>query len=315
MHPLFMFGFERSGTTLLSMMMGAHPEVAVPFSVTGLWYRFESRLAEYENLRSPSQVERLVDDLLGEHRIKLWDAEIDRQDVLRDLGSMSYADVVRRFHECYAVAKRKPFWASMDIATLYDMDRANAWFPGARFLHIVRDGRDVALSHKGYVYGASNVLECAENWDRDVRANLKMGAMLDADRYLRIRYEDLILTSEATLKRICEFAGVPYSDAMLDYPGSVSERIPEDRRFLWPDISKGPQAGNVYRWRTRMSATDKEIFEQTAGGLLKMFDYDLSPPKRKSPAYYIKEFWYLLGRGHRFDRILKNFGRGRLAKQ
>ena len=94
--PLFMFGFERSGTTLLSMMVGAHPEIAVPLTVTGLWYRYAVRLAAYHDLATQEDLERLVTDLLAEERISLWDVTLKPGEILEHLPPGSYAAVVER---------------------------------------------------------------------------------------------------------------------------------------------------------------------------------------------------------------------------
>lgn len=304
MRPLFMFGFERSGTTLLSMMVGAHPEIAVPLSVTGLWYRYARRLEDdYGHLATREDLERLVDALLAEERIRLWDVELDRDAVLDGLAPGSFAAVVARFHELYALAKGKPLWANIDIATLEHMDLANRLFPQARFLHIVRDGRDVALSHETYRYGGSNTLECAERWVQQLRTNLKMGAMLDPGRYRTLRYEDLVLDSENTLREVCRFIGVDYSPAMLDYPQMVADKIPESRRSLWPALDKPPVKSKVYGWKQRMGAAKRMVFENVANGLLRELGYEAYGQLPKTPRGYGYELWCFLGRGGRFKRL------------
>ncbi len=301
--PLFMFGFERSGTTLLSMMVGAHPQIAVPLSATGMWYRYARRLDDYGNLKSQGNLERLVGDLLAETRIRLWDVQLDRDAVLEGLEPGSFAAVVARFHHLYALAKGKPLWGNIDIATIDHMDIANRLFPQARFLHIVRDGRDVALSHETYRYGGSNTLECAERWVRQLRINMKMGAMLDPQRYRVVRYEDLILDSEATLRGICEFAGVDYSPAMLEYPKMVADKIPENRRSLWPALDKPPDKSKVYGWKQRMGTAKRVVFENVANELLKELNYEAYGQVRKHPLGYGYEFLCFLGKGGRFKRL------------
>ncbi len=76
--PFFVFGFERSGNTLLAMMLGAHPNIAVPLSTTGMWLRYAERLNDYARLAATNDMERLVDDLLAEQRIRLWDVQLTR---------------------------------------------------------------------------------------------------------------------------------------------------------------------------------------------------------------------------------------------
>ncbi len=313
--PIFLFGFERSGTTLLSMMVGAHPEIAVPLSTTGLWYRYgESIEVRYNALRERGDLERLVDDLLAEERIRLWDASFTRDEVLDVIERPDFPAVVEAFHSLYAWKTGKVRWGNMDIATLREMDCANAWFPNARFLHIVRDGRDVALSHLTMPYGASNVGECAEQWRHDLLVNAKMGAMLPPERYMIVRYEDLVLDTKATLSRMCDFMSLSYSERMLTYTDAVEGKIPEDRRWLWPAIDKPPDASKVFGWRRSMSTTARTVFEWAAGDVLKRFSYEAYDVPPKAPAGYLLEVWYLLGKGHRFQRLAKRLGLKRKSR-
>ena len=307
--PFFMFGFERSGTTLLSMMMGAHPRLAVPLSTTGLWYRYAQRLPEYLPLEDRANLERLIDDLLDEKRIRLWDASFSREQVLADFAPRDLAGVVARFHGLYARYHGKPHWGSIDIATLTHMDIANRWFPDARFIHIVRDGRDVALSHETYVYGAATTLDCAEKWDRMVRMNLKMGAMIAPERYKRIRYEDLVLDSERVLRELCDFIGVDYSPRMLEYHRGVDKKVPETHRFLWPALNKPPVKDKVLGWKARMSASKRIVFEGIAGDLLRELGYESYPTVPKSVGGYAYELWCFLGRGGRIRRFMARLPR------
>lgn len=303
-----MFGFERSGTTLLSMMMGAHPELAVPLSLTGIQYEYGRRLARYSGIATTADLERLVDDLLAEERIKLWDAALDRTEVLAGLDPGSFAAVFARLHELYAKAKGKPRWGNIDIATLDDMDMAHDWFPEARFIHIVRDGRDVALSHMTIPYGASNIAECAQNWVARLHTNLKMGAILGPQRYKVVRYEDLVTRSEATLEELCAFVGLSYSPEMLRYTDMVTEKIPVGRRWLWPALDRPPDASRIGGWRTRMSSSQRIVFEWKANALLRQLGYEAYETVPKRPLAYVLELWYFLGQGHRFRRLAGRLG-------
>ncbi len=309
-----MFGFERSGTTLLSMMMGAHPELAVPLSVTGLWYIYAEELHRYNDLESSDDLRTLVSDLLKEERIGLWDVEISEDEILQELQPASFSAVVRRFHEIYAAKKGKPNWGNLDIATLDEMDCANSWFPEARFLHIVRDGRDVALSHETMPYGAGNTLECAEHWTQRIHANLKMGSMLHADRYHVIRYEDLVTKTEETLREICRFAGLSYSESMLSYMTMVEDKIPSDKRWLWPALAKRPDPAKAFRWKNNMSRPKRLVFESVAAPMLRRLGYEVASSVPKSFSRFAFEFLCLLDRGGRFRRAREKLGFSRPSK-
>ena len=306
--PIFLFGFERSGTTWLSMIIGAHPRLAVPFSVTGLWYRYGAMLDKYSHLSTLGDVARIVDDLLQEERIRLWDVTLTRDEVLEGLEPGSYPAIIARFHNLYASHKGKDLWGNIDIANLFNMDVAHHWFPEARFIHIVRDGRDVALSHDTYPYGAANTLECANAWMHHLQVNLKMGSILGPHRYLKVRYEDLVLACEATLRRICAFIGVPYSAKMLEYRQMVAEKVPIDRRWLWPTLDKPPVTSNAYRWKTNMSTSKRIVFERAAGAMLVELGYEAYAEIPKQVKANLLEFWYFLGQEGRFRRLGAKFG-------
>lgn len=299
---------ERSGTTLLSMMVGAHGQIAVPLATTGMWMDFAARLGEFNSLATREDVVRLVDTIRAHQRIRLWDAEFDRAALLGDLPVGDYGAVVARFHAEYARAKGKPFWANVDIATFDHMERVNRWFRDARFLHIVRDGRDVALSHQTMPYGAGNIAECARAWVNRTTTNAKMGCILGPERYMTIRFEDLVLDTRVALDRICAFLGVPSDEAMLRYSGMVDEKIPKDRRWLWPALSRPPEKSKVGQWRKDMTRSQRIVFEGIANQALKSWGYEAYETVPKSLSAYLLDLWYYLDQGGRLRRLRNSLG-------
>jgi hypothetical protein len=299
---------ERSGTTLLSMMVGAHKQIAVPLATTGMWIDFADRLGDFGHLSTKEEVARLVDVIRSHDRIRLWDAALDPAALKENLPLGDYGAIVARFHAEYARAKGKPFWANVDIATLDHMDKVNSWFSDARFLHIVRDGRDVALSHQTMPYGAGNIAECARSWVNRTTTNSKMGRILGPQRYLTIRFEELVVDTCASLETICTFLGVGFDGSMLRYDNMVEEKIPKDRRWLWPAISRPPQAGNAGRWRTAMTRSQRIVFEGIANEALRFWGYDAYGTIPKSAAAYLLDMWYHLDQGGRLQRLRRRLG-------
>lgn len=307
---IFTFGFERSGTTLLSMLLGAHPDLAVPFSPTGLWYRYFRKLDDYGDLHSSADRDSLIKDILQEERIQIWDATLTLEDISRRASDCEYRTVVSAFHQVYADYHDKGFWALHDIATLYEMHIANQWFPDARFIHIVRDVRDVALSHKSYRYGSSSSCEVAFAWREAVKTNLMMGRIIGPDRYLMVRFEDLIEAPEQTLESVCDFLGIGFDVSMLDYAEDVNRKVPSSKRSLWPALGGRLDRSKIGRWRKELRTYEVAAIHEIASDVMVECGYDVDSQSKS----LLKEFYLLgctLARGGRLRRHIPGIRRDR----
>lgn len=290
--PFFIVGFQRSGTTLLRMMLNEHPLIAIPHDSAELWPKYRGRVGQYNALRDSDDAVRMIEDLLHEPRIKAWGVELSQSELLASPLPRSFGEVMARFHEVYARARGKRVWGDKNTGTLVELDELNALFPSARFVHLIRDGRDCALSHVGsvYTYGYENVLRVAEEWRDQVGLCRKMGRMLPRDRFLEVRYEDLVTAPSVVLEQICRFLGVDYSDQMLRYHEHVADYIPKEKQSLWPLINRPPEKDNLYKWMREMSAADRAIFERVAADLLRIYGYETQ--LRPATGGRARELWY-----------------------
>lgn len=271
--PFFIVGFQRSGTTLLRLMLDNHPELAIPLDTVGLWATYAGRLDEYGNLAESADRERLISDLLKEERIRLWEAELTPEIVREALEGEDFPAVMAAFHSAYAASRGKKRWGDKDPGNMHRIQELNRWFPDARFIHIIRDGRDACLSHLKQSFGYADILECAVGWQEEVQWVRRMGEIL-GERYHELRYEDLVNEPEPELRRICSFLNVAFDPEMLEYHERVSRSVPEEKRHIWPLLNKPPQKENLDRWRKEMSAGQRVAFEKRAGGMLRAMRYE-----------------------------------------
>ncbi len=300
--PLFMFGFERSGTTLLTMMVGAHPRLSCPLSVTGAWWDFAGQVDKFGGLKTTADRRAMVDAVAEHERLQMWNVPFDTGEIASKTRPERFDDIVDGFHRAAAAAECKPAWVNMDIATLFRLEEVVRLFPTARFVQIVRDGRDVALSFKGYRFGGLNALEVAGQWSVATVTADRIGSALGPDRYLRIRYEDLIALPEQTLDRLCDFAGERFEPAMLDYAGDVSRKVPDDKRDLWPVLDRPPQMDKVERWKREMKSSERYVIEEAAGDALSRFGYERAG-SGFSASGELRGAWCYLTRGARLKRL------------
>ena len=274
MTPFFIVGFQRSGTTLLRAMLDSHPEVAVPLDTVGLWARYEERLGQYGDLASEAQARVLIEDLLREERIRLWGTPLEADRILECRERPGYAGIIEAFYVAYAEQRGKSAWGDKDPGNMRRLDRILRWFPDARIVHIIRDGRDACLSHLQQSFGHDELFPCADDWREEVWWVRCIGRILGPEQYHELRYEDLVEATEAELRKLCEFLELPYAEQLRSYHERTDEIVPEEKRALWPLLSEPPRRDNLYRWREEMPDGRRVGFEKRAGELLGELGYE-----------------------------------------
>ena len=290
------------------MIVGSHPDIAVPLGTAGQWSDVADQHLCHKGRSADVEVGALVEELLRHERIRRWDCTLTSDDVLPFCRPGDYASVIAAFHQAYANAHGKPIWANLDIATLDRLHTANDWFPDARFVHIYRDARDVALSHQTMPYESGNLAECADAWSRRLTMNFRMGQILGRKRYMAISYENLVNDPEPVLRELCRFLGVSFSPAMLSYAEIADAKIPDDRRWLWPNLVGPLDQTATHRWRRAMSVNRRIVVERYAGRLLKELGYETLEPLPRRLGAEAFDLACFLDRGGRTKRTLRKLG-------
>jgi hypothetical protein len=271
--PFFIVGIGRSGTTLLRLMLHNHPQIAIPYESHFIteYYR---NIEKYGDLQNHDNLHRLVSDILNEDLISKWDHTFDIDRVLNNITESNLSNVLNAIYQDYATSKNKARWGDKSdyLDNLHIIHRL---FPDARFIHIVRDGRDVANSVIKLDWGPRDIIQAAEWWDKFVLLGRRMGQMLPQDQYTEIKYEDLVLNTEKELKRLCEFLDEEYSELMLNYHQSSSKAIPAGRSYHY-NSTEPPKQSRVFAWKNEMSKLDAEIFNNYAHLTLDEFNYEQS---------------------------------------
>ena len=273
--PVFLTGFQRSGTTLLRLMLDSHPELAIPLDTTGLWARYERRLPEFGPLEDSGNVRRLVDALLAEERIRLWEVPLRPEQVIAASRRPGFAGVIEGFHLAYAAHHGKTRWGDKDPGNMLRLASVLRWFPDARIVHIVRAGRDACMSLLKQEFGGDDLLRCAEPWREQEWWVRQIGGILGPERYFELRYEDLVEDPGRALRPLTAFLGLDWSPAMLEYHRRVGAAVPDEKRHIWPLLDRPPQEAARYRWKREMSGGERVCFEKRAGRVLAESGYEV----------------------------------------
>jgi hypothetical protein len=280
----FIVGVGRSGTTLLRMMLDAHPQLAIPPET-----HFIPELIKASRgwRASPDRALRVI---ISSRRSGDFDLDFDALLTrFRALDPFRSTGVLRAFYELYAETQGKPRWGEKTPVYVTAMDPIAQALPEAHFVHLIRDGRDVALSRARRALREPAPTErTARTWRDRILEARRQGERVP--HYLEIRYEDLILDTEPTLRRVIDFIELPWDHAMLDYYERSSERLrevardlptrdgrtrPAEERLAAHALTREPpRSERVYAWREQMSETDREAFEREAGELLAELGYE-----------------------------------------
>jgi hypothetical protein len=159
-----------------------------------------------------------------------------------------------------AQAEGKARWGDKTPYYVLHMDKLLEWFPDAQFIHLIRDGRDVALSlfARRDDFGVYNTYFAAKYWEQFVNGGRALGRTLPQGTYLEIRYEDILQYQEASVRKVCHFLGEEYSDAVVNFKkaGQIGKT---------PLLQQPVQADNAGKWRSQLTSAQIQTFERTAG--------------------------------------------------
>jgi hypothetical protein len=270
----FVVGEARSGTTLVRVMLDAHPELAIPpesYFVSGL-YPFRSRYDRDGGF----DLRRFALDLQGLRKFREWDlpAGALASTFGEPMPTGTYSDAIRLLYRTYADVHGKSRYGDKSPGYVTRMGLLAGLFPEARFVHIVRDVRSVALSlvEMPQEWGTRTVPEGAARWRHRVGRGHAEGLALGPDRYLEVRYEDLVTDAERELRRILEFLLLPWDDTVLRYAERGLSRVPQGSRAIHGNVARPPTT--TRDWREQMSREDLEVVEAIAGDLLAEMGYE-----------------------------------------
>ena len=281
---LFVVGCPRSGTTLLQRMLDHHPQLAVAndthFIPRALEEVLPQAAKEVTDQIDPPLTPELVEWMLSYHRfprLGLAEATV-RQTAAK---TTTYRDFVSGLYSEFGRLHGKPLTGEKTPDYVKRLPLLHALLPWVKTAHIIRDGRDVALStlewareDKGpgklELWREEPVAVCALWWHWQVSTGMRDGAMLGPSRYLEVKYEELVARPEETLRSIVAFLGLPFAPEMLDF------HVAKTR--LQPGLSSKkawlPPTPGLRDWQTQMTERDVELFEAIAGDFLSTLGYE-----------------------------------------
>jgi hypothetical protein len=273
--PVFPFfvGSGRSGTTLVRAMFDSHPDMAIP-DESNFVPRFGKARERYEEAWGFATA-AFLRDLFRERWFR--QSGLSQEAVREAFDANPPANVpsaIREVFALYARQRGKSLYGDKTPSYVLHLPLLADLFPEARFVHVLRDGRDVAMSLLDVGFGPRTMTEAAIHWRERVGKGLAEGRPLGPGRYREVRYEDVLNDPAGTIEPLCYFVGVEFDPAMLRYferaDSIVSANVYKYRSVRLPPTKR------LRDWRTQLPSRDLALFEALAGEVLDEAGYERS---------------------------------------
>ncbi len=281
--PIFLVGAARSGTTLLQYMLRSHPHLSAPTGESHFIIPLCREAEKFGDLKDAKNVARVLErmrDISREfmdedlHGIQMDRAALAATMAERSDGTMP--GLIRTLFELNAEGEGKSRWIDKTPYYILHLPWLAKTFPDARFVHIIRDGRDCALSmlRRARDLRIFNIYHAAQFWSQYVDAGQLAALDLPKNRYHELHYEKLLERPEDVLRELCKFLGEPFDQRLIDFQtsGDSGDRTPLLRKPL--------QRDNQQKWRQKMTPWQIRVFESEAGDTLRRNGYPLAFPGR-----------------------------------
>ncbi len=277
--PFFIVGSSRSGTTLLRLILCGHSQLHIPPET---WF-IADLLARFPPDRplTPQEVHAAVEVMVGHYR---WpDMEIPTDDMRAWASALAAPRLVELIDLPYREHLRragKPRFGDKTPPYIGIVPQLLALYPGARFINLIRDGRDVAISFvDAHFHGRPYHADF--EWTRAVRLAAHWRAGPHGANMLDVRYEDLVREPEATVRRICDFLGEAFEPAMFAYRERMA-LVPERERWIQGKLARPISADAIAVWRQKLTLAECFCIEASLRADLLRLGY---APRFASPAW------------------------------
>lgn len=277
--PFFLVGAERSGTTLLRLILDHHPELACTWESEYIVDYWPSEQVPATSAVAAS----IASDRIYREHVDAYGVQLPQ----------SCDNLCMDFEYLLNVIRRKAGKRLIGATVHRHVDRLLRLWPSARYIRLIRDGRDVANSRVAMGW-EGNAWSAAKVWVKEEQDWDICKSSLEQSQYIEVRFEQLVANPEAELTRICEFLGVDYSPQMLSFPSDTS--------YSAIDTSL------AHQWKDRMPKRDLGWVQSVQADILQRRGYTLGQVDSRAPGSVTQIFLRMQSRLAVAHFRLRKFG-------
>lgn len=279
MEPIFILGTERSGTNLLRLILNSHPHIAIPHPphIMKNFFKLEPL---YSDLSNDANFKRLICDvarMVALHPYP-WGIKIDKDKIFRDARERNLINIHFTIYDQYLQSAHKKRWGCKSTFMIYHVALIRQYYPTAKFIYMVRDGRDVAVSAKKTIFNHYSVYFTAKLWSKEQQIGIHWLNKLSKNDIFLLKYEDLLSSPSGMIKSVCSFLNEPYQENMLNFFNTAEALKSGSLSAAWKNTSSPIIKNNSQKFKTELREDEIDLFEAIAGPELDYFSYTLTKP-------------------------------------
>ncbi len=274
-NPIFIVGTERSGSNLMRLLLNAHPQIAIPHP-PHIMRDFSNFLELYDDLQDDKNFTALAKDVAAtvNRHFAPWGFVVEANKLVRRANNRSLYGLYTALYEVYAENVGKKRWGCKSTFMHRHIGEIMATHTDARFIHLVRDPRDVAVSARQSIFCKFTAYKTAALWT-DEQSHIESWKKHSPSHFLNVRYEDLTADPENTLKKVMDFIGETYVPQQMEaYRGKEAKEL-SALSASWKNCQTPVSVKSVGQFSKSLSTKEIGHVEWQAGTL--MIDYGYTP--------------------------------------
>jgi hypothetical protein len=273
--PIFIVGCPRSGTTMLQLMLHAHPRIAIPPETRFLMAAYDAR-CDFGDLGEQANRLALARWIVDRKKTRFADLGLDKHQVIDEIvaGPPTLGSALGIVLRAYATRFGKPRWGDKRPGYFQRIPALMRMFPDAQIIQLIRDGRDCVASLKEMDWYKQDTHHALSTWVESIEAGERAAKSLGPGSYYRMYYENLINDPATELKALCAFLQEDYDPSMCE-PGQVAAVAVPGRKVWHARTHDEVTTTRSGTWRKRLSPSEIALCETVAGDLLRDHGYEV----------------------------------------
>ncbi len=297
--PIFIVGCERSGTTMLRLILHSHANIAIPPQTKYVKKIYKRRIF-FGNLSKLKNRNKIIHWFSNNHnkKTKIIDLGLDPNDIQNEMmkSGDSLGSILSTIFQLYSNKLNKNRWGDKHPYYIKYLDQLFNLFPDAQVVHIVRDGRDAVASLKTMPWWKNDSIYSMLNWQEAISNGKKAKLKYKSNQFIEIRYEDIIDEPEKHIKSLCSFLDEKYSPKMLEFYKIADAAVPNYKMGWHSDTKSQMSSKKIGRWQKDLEPWESNLMNRKMKKELLQHNYEIPNFHGKIPFW--KSINYLIIKLH-----------------